>query len=176
MARYRVATDDARPSAPGTRPGFRWFFRASIRWSEHDLHPDLHETGRRGTHDLAERRARNVAVHRRRAVELRVVEDVERLDANLRHALGPESHALDERQVGIVDTRTMEEPARRVPQLTQRRQLELARIEGGALPRIVVDLQVAAEIVRRIEQIVVDAVAERAQQRRVLRVVERDRE
>src|SRR4051812_42545400 len=99
MARYRVVTDDARPSAPPTRRGFLWSFSASLRCSEHDLHPDLHETRRRGTHDLAESRARNVAVHRRRAVELRVVEDVERLDANLRRALGPESDPLDERQV-----------------------------------------------------------------------------
>src|SRR5271155_2099150 len=53
------------------------------RLLEDELNRCLHETGRGRTDDFSERRAVDVAVHRRWSVELGVVEEVESLEAEL---------------------------------------------------------------------------------------------
>ena len=90
-APYRVVPRPARPG--GTRlarcterrtvGAGSVAIRASPASSERELGRQLDEARRRGGDDLAERRARDVAVDRAGAVELRVVEDVERLEPQL---------------------------------------------------------------------------------------------
>jgi len=132
---------------------------------ERKLRRELEEPRCGGRLDLTKRRAGNVAVHGARAVELGMVEHVERLEAHLQRLGTTERHVLDQRHVEILDAGTVKEPARRIAKLAERRQAEARRVEPRAFRRIVVDIQIAARrVVRRVEQVVIDTVAERAQQ------------
>src|SRR5215831_5350789 len=91
---------------------------------ERELRRKLDKPRRRGGFDVAERWAGDVAVHRARTVELRVVEQVERLEPNLEVARLVERHALDEGEVEVLDAGSVEESARRVAQLAERREAE----------------------------------------------------
>src|SRR5207302_6723653 len=98
------------------------------------------ETRRCGGRDFAECRAGDVAVNRPGAVELRMVEDVERLEPDFEIPRLVERHALNQREVEVRDAGPEKEPPRRVPQLSERRQAEAIGVEGRALRRIVIDL------------------------------------
>src|ERR1700687_2063545 len=113
--------------------------------SEAELRRDLDEPRSGRADDLPERTAPNVSLHGACPVELRVVEHVERLDAHLERLGAAERHVLDERHVETHDARTVEETARRIAQLTQRRQTEARRVERWPLRRIVVDTCIAVD-------------------------------
>src|ERR1700722_14181983 len=81
---------------------------------ERKLRRELDEPWCGGRLDLTKGRAGNVAVHRARPVELRMVEDVERLEAHLQCPGTAERHVLDERHVEILDAGTVEETAGRI--------------------------------------------------------------
>jgi hypothetical protein len=67
-------------------------------------------------HDLAERRATDIAVHGAGAVELRAIEHVEHFETELDGLSLSERHALQKREVGVDNARSLEEPSRRVAQ------------------------------------------------------------
>src|SRR5215831_7186962 len=80
----------------------------AMRRLEIILHRDLHLPRGRRPDDLAERRAHDVPLDCSGAVELRPVEHVERLEAQLNRAVAA-GHLLDQRQVGVLDARAVEE-------------------------------------------------------------------
>ena len=127
-----------RAAAPACRSGPRPY--PAGRPLERELGGELNESRRGGGCDLAERRAHDVAVHGAGAVELRVVEDVERFEANLEVPRLVERDALDQREVEVLDARPVEEPARRVAELAERRHAEARGVERRPLRRIVIDL------------------------------------
>src|SRR5262249_44465240 len=130
--------------------------------SKRELRRQLKEPRRRRRLDVAERRARDVAVDRTPAVELRGIEEVEHFEPDLEGAPLVQRHALDQREIDVLDAGPVEKPPGRVAELTERRQAEAGRVEGGAVPRIAIELQIAARcVVRRVNEVVVDAVAER---------------
>jgi hypothetical protein len=131
---------------------------------EREFHCNLNQPGRCGTDDLTKCRTRNVPINRSSANELWTVEDVEGLQPNVERPGSSERHNLNQTHVDVFDPRSVEETPRRVPQLSERRDAEARRVERRPVRRIVVDLEVASRrVVRRIDEMVVDTVAESAQ-------------
>jgi len=62
-----------------------------------ELHCQLYQSWSGGAGDLAEIRAADIPVYRRRAVELRMIPHVERLYAELQRAHLAEAHTLRQR-------------------------------------------------------------------------------
>src|SRR5438270_5817094 len=114
------------------RPGCRcgWHRAEGADSLKRELGRKLKESRRRGGLDLAERRARDVAVHGASAVELRAVEDVERFEADFEVPRFLERHALRERDVEVLDARPVEEPAGRIAKLSECRHAEAIGVEG----------------------------------------------
>src|SRR5437868_5180098 len=143
----------SRSPTPGSPP----LVRTPVT-SEVELRRNLNKPGRRRGLDFSERRAHDVAVDGARAVELRMVEDVERLEAQLEVPLLIEGHAFDEREIEVLDAGTVEKAPWRVAELAERRQAEAVGVERRPLRRIVIDLQVATgSVIRRVDEVVVDA-------------------
>jgi len=102
------------------------------------------------------------AIHRRRAIELRVVEDVEGFHPDIQQLEFCDSNSLTELDVEILNSRTMEKAPGRVAQLAKRLRREEAGIKRGlAIARVGVDLKRAGRHLRRVQQFVVYAIAER---------------
>src|SRR5256885_13735650 len=87
--------------------------------SERVLDRELDKARRGGAHDLAESRARDVAIHCRRAVELRCVEYVEGFQTELHCVALTERDGLQQREIGVDHPRPVKEPARRVAQMAE---------------------------------------------------------
>src|SRR6202034_1292919 len=86
---------------------------------EDELDCSLHQSRRGRAHNRSERRAVDVAVHRSRSIELRGVEDVESLEAELQRLRFSERHALQQSHVVVVDARAGEESALGVAGIAQ---------------------------------------------------------
>ena len=77
------------------------------------------------------------------------------------------------RQIKIVDARTIEKSARRIPQLSERLCAERRPIKfGPPIPRIQVDIQRGTTVFRCVQQMVVEAISQSSKQRIVGIVVE----
>ncbi len=95
-----------------------------------------------------------------------MVEDVERLDPEVERLRLSETQVLLERHVEVIDSGTVEETAFRVAELTECLFAEEVRVEGGTalVATVGVDLERAGGELWCVEQVVVGAVAERAEQ------------
>src|ERR1700730_8808788 len=95
--------------------------------SEREFRGDLNESRWRGADNAAKGAAGDIAVDRSGAIELRVIEHIERFHAKLQRSGTGQSQVLDHAQVNVFDSRTVEEAPRRVAALTERRQAEARR-------------------------------------------------
>ena len=105
------------------------------------------------------------------SVKLGVIEHVEGFQPELKRFRFSDSQHFGYRHVEIADTGAVKKPSWRISQLPeilgrQGRSIEL----GPSVSRIRVDIEWPAIVLRRVEQIIVDAVAESSQQR-IVRVV-----
>ena len=85
-----------------------------------EFHCALQNARRRGVNDIAKGRAANVPIDRRRAVELRMVEDVEGLDAEQHRLRSGQRQALGQRHKVVVRAGAIEKPALCRARSTQR--------------------------------------------------------
>src|SRR5437763_16828568 len=97
--------------------------------SEGRFDPNLNQSRRRRGDDLTERGTRDVAVNGSRPVELRMVEQVEDLEPELQVSRPAQREVLEEREVEVLDAGSIEESARRVAELAERRNAEAGRVE-----------------------------------------------
>src|SRR5579883_104889 len=79
--------------------------------SKQKLDRDLHQARRRGVHYLPEQGGIDTAVHGSRAEELSVIEDVERLQPELKRFGLPQPRGLEQRHIEIQRPRPMKRPA-----------------------------------------------------------------
>src|SRR5208282_2161766 len=125
----------------------------------------LHQPGSSRTHDVSERCAIDVAVHRSRSVELGVVENVKSLETELQRLGLTERNALQQRHVVVVDAWAVEETPLGVARLSQGLETEKAGIEIGlAVARVAVQSERTRSVLWLVDAIVVDAVGLRSQQ------------
>ena len=94
------------------------------------FHRRLNQTGRRRADDPPEVGIVDYSAHSLRAIKLRVIEYIERLDANVQRLGFPqESHALADLHIEILYTRALKNAPRRIAELPQRFRSESVRIE-----------------------------------------------
>ena len=133
---------------------------------EAELERGLKDTWCRGTDGVAEGRAANVAIDRRGAIELCVVEDVESLDMEEQCFRLCQREVLGRSHVVVVRTGTVEEAALRRPRSTEcihreGRGREVVFVVG---PGIAAEVQRPTVVIGLVDAAVVDAVRVGAQQ------------
>ncbi len=144
---------------------------------ELEFHRELHQSGRRCADYGAEIRIVDFAVDRGRSVKLRMIENVEIFEPDIERLGLGETHRLADLDVEVLDPRPVEKPPRRIAELTQRFGSEPRGVKGRpAISRIGVDLEWPRRDLRRVEQLIVDSVAQRSEKGPVGVVKQRDRE
>jgi hypothetical protein len=94
-----------------------------------------------------------------------VIEDIKRLDPNLQHFCFRQFRGLANLHVEIVDSRTVENAVPGIAELTERFRNESGRVEHRLpVARIRIKVERAGKDLWCIEQVVVNAVAQRAEQ------------
>src|SRR5690242_7023290 len=130
--------------------------------SKSHLQGQLNQARRRGSHDLAEEGAVDIAIDCDGAEELGVIEGVEALGAEFQSALLPLEGAA-EREIEVQRAGAVESAARRGSRRAERVGMEQLGIEiRHSVARIVVDAQRTGRVVGAIEAAIVDAVRETA--------------
>src|SRR4051812_21182155 len=99
--------------------------------SKRKLQSGLNEAWGSSLHNRSEQRAVDIALNRRRAEELRVVEDVESLQPELRALLFCDPEILQQREIRIELSRAIERSPRRVARRAERALRECLGIEVG---------------------------------------------
>src|SRR5262245_21651684 len=100
---HRHTSTPLRRDSTGGTGSSHWPSRASsLRKLEHELGGQLNESRRRRGFDLPERGAGDVPVHGAGAVELRMIQDVERLETQLQGMRPAEPDLLDHREIEIL--------------------------------------------------------------------------
>src|ERR1700722_11114774 len=113
----------------------------------------------------------DLAIHRSGPVELGVVEGIERLCAELKRLALGQMHILSDRQIEVFDTRSMKDATLGVAQSSAGFYRKQRSVECRfATAAVGIGLERPRKILRRVEQIIIDAVAQRAEQR-VIRIV-----
>src|ERR1035438_6982786 len=126
------------------------------------LRRNLNQAGSGGADYAPEVRIVHFAIHRRRAVELRVVEDIESFYPDIERLEFADPNGFAEFDIEIFDSRTMEEAPGSIAQLSQSLGSEEAGVERGlAVARVRIDLKRSGGHLRRVQQFVIYAVAER---------------
>lgn len=116
------------------------------------------------------------AIHRRRSVELRVVENIESFYPDIERLEFGDPNSFVELDVEILNSRTMEKTPESIPQLAQSLGSKQAGIERGlAVARVRIELEGSGRPLRRVQQFIVHAIAERTEKRAVRIVEERHR-
>jgi hypothetical protein len=140
---------------------------------ESQFHGELDEAGSGRTHDFSKVGIIDFPIHRGWPVELGMIERVKCFQAEFERFRVTYSQQFVERHVEIADPGPVEKSAARIPQLSQRFRDECGGIElGPTVPRIGIDVERSAIVVRGVEQVVVYTISQRAQQRTVGVVVE----
>ncbi len=126
----------------------------------------MNQAGGCGADDLAEVvRVFDLSVHGSWAVELRVVEGVEGFEAKLEGSRVGEAEIFLEGHVEVVNSRAVEDATFGIAELAQVFFRKESGVECGApVSAVGVDLERTWEVLRRVEEIVVCAVAERAEE------------
>src|SRR5580658_5375077 len=158
--------------APSTRLGNGPACVAEKLILEREFYGHLNQSWSSRADDLAEMRVVHFPVDRGSSIELGMIERVECLQPELkRFRLGYSQH-LVQRHVKVTDSGAIEKSPRNIPQLPKLLGGERGFVERRpAIPRIGVNVEPRAAILRRIQQIVVDTIPQCSEQR-VIRVVE----
>src|SRR5208282_123088 len=166
-----VIHEDPAAFAP---PGIRLFGELL----EDKLEGCLHQPRRGGADDLAECGSIvDVAVYRSWAEELRVIENVERLQAEFQLLRFRQRHGLHQGHIVVIESGTVEEAAPGVSRRAQRLQSEKRRIEIRLpVARIGIQIERSGRVLRFVNSVVIDAVWLRAEQGVVAVVEQRHRE
>jgi hypothetical protein len=136
----------------------------------------LHEARRHRADDLAEGRVIDVAVNGIRAEELCVIESVERFQTEFEHFGLGEVGIFQQRNIPIVHSRPIKEPARGRTGRAERWRAEKRCIEiRPAVSRIVIELQRAGGNIEVSEPVAVHSVVEASDQSGVVGIDQRHR-
>src|SRR5579862_395237 len=144
---------------------------------ERKLERQLNESWSSGLHHLPEERAVDIPIDGRRPEELRVIESIESLHAELKVPALPEPEILEQGEIGVERSGTIKRAAGSIAGRAQRAHRERGGIEiGQPVAWIAVQVQGQTDIVGRVEAIVIHALRAAALQGIVFEALERYRE
>lgn len=142
--------------------------------SKVNLNGSLHETGRGRAHHMSEIGIGVDTIHGLRTIKLRMVENIEGLHPNIQGHRFSKADGFAKLHVKVLDAGPLETSPAGATQNSQRLYREIARIEHRfPVARVLIQVQRTAQILGRVQQVIVHAVAQGSQKRVVGVVNER---